>query len=69
MNERFVVETHHGRAVWVNTLTEPIRRTECLCLNCKNLHDKCAIAVEGYRLATLTDIAFMVTRCPKFIAD
>lgn len=56
----------YGVTVWVNKQMDEQRRDECLCLNCKVLHT-CPIAAEGLRLAKLTDIAFMVTRCPKFI--
>ena len=68
MNKLAQVETHYGRAVWVNQDMDAARRTECLCLNCKSLK-YCPIAAEGLKLCRLTDIAFMVTRCPKFIAD
>lgn len=59
-------ENHYGQWVHVNRDTEDIRRTECLCMNCQNL-ETCPIAAEGHRLCQLTDIAFMVTRCPKFV--
>ena len=58
----------YGTLVWRNAEMDEARRKECLCMNCKRLHD-CAIAKEGLRLCQLTDIAFMVTRCPKFIKD
>lgn len=68
MTGDLVVLTKYGRQVFANAKTEEMRRTECLCLNCKALHD-CAIAKEGLRLCQLTDIAFMVTRCPKFVKN
>lgn len=58
----------YGRMVWANEQMEQVRKEECLCLNCKRLTD-CEIASEGYVLCKLTDITFMVTRCPKFIKD
>ena len=65
---KLIQEIHYGTEVWVNAQTDEMRREECLCLNCKRMDD-CAIAKEGLRLCRLTDIAFMVTRCPKFIKD
>ena len=58
----------YGTMVWANQEMDEARRKECLCFNCKRQND-CAIAKEGLKLCQLTDIAFMVTRCPKFIKD
>lgn len=66
MKGNLVQVEKYGRLVWVNEQTEALRRDECLCFNCKQLSD-CPIAAEGLKLCKLTDIAFMVTRCPKFI--
>jgi hypothetical protein len=68
MNGTLIQIEKYGTMVWANAETEAVRSTECLCYNCKRRND-CAIAKEGLKLCQLTDIAFMVTRCPKFIKD
>lgn len=68
MKGQLVQIEKYGRSVWANQQMDDARRTECLCLNCKALND-CLIAKECIRLCKLTDIAFMVTRCPKFIKN
>ena len=60
-------ETHYGVGVWVNPITEALRKTECLCLNCKNLKpgpDNCAIAQALYQICVQENVALVVTRCP-----
>ena len=66
MKGKLITLIKYNRSVLVNEMTENMRRDECLCFNCKSRSD-CPIAKEGLRLCQLTDIAFMVTRCLKFI--
>jgi hypothetical protein len=61
-------ETHYDKEVFVNPTTEPLRKTECLCLNCGNLKpgqsDNCPIAQAFYKVCFRENVALMVTRCP-----
>jgi len=56
------IEEHHDAMVCVNTLTERLRRSECLCLNCINLKD-CNYAQQLFELCRKGYVALMVTRC------
>jgi len=58
-------ETIYERQVWVNPTTEPLRKEECLCLNCKDM-DKCVIHSELFKICIMVDTAFSMTRCPKW---
>ncbi len=63
-------EEHYGKLVWVSPKVEEIRRTECLCYNCKNFKpkpDECLIAIETYALCQKFGIAFPIARCPEFV--
>ncbi len=57
--------------VWVNPVTETMRKDECLCLNCANLkpnqRDNCSFAQAFYDTCVKGKIALMVTRCPIFV--
>lgn len=68
MKEQPVQEVHHGSQVWVNPTTETLRRTECLCLNCKYLQEpnSCSTAKELYGVCVRNGVALTVTRCPTF---
>ena len=68
MQGTIITVNKFGRDVFANQQMDEARHTECLCMNCKQMHS-CVTAKEGLRLCQLTDIAFMVTRCPKFIKD
>lgn len=60
-------EEHYGRMVAVNQLTEPLRREECLCLNCGGLGDGgCQFSKQLFEVCREGAIALMVTRCPGF---
>ena len=37
MKEQPKKEVHYGHEVYVNPVTELMRKSECLCLNCGNL--------------------------------
>jgi hypothetical protein len=68
MQERPRQETHYGREVWVNPVTESLRPTECLCMNCNNLKpgqpDNCPIAQSLYEICVREGVALAITRCP-----
>lgn len=63
-------ETHYGKEVWVNPTTEALRREECLCLNCGNSKpgepDHCHTAKDLYEICKRDNVAFPVTRCPRW---
>lgn len=58
-------EEHYGKMVWVNPTTESFRREECLCLNCGKM-GSCPVAHTLYGMCVREDVAFTMTRCPKF---
>jgi hypothetical protein len=64
-----VKENHYNTDVWVNTMTEGLRRDECLCLNCAAIQNQCKYAQEFFKLCKEGDIALMVTRCRYFMED
>lgn len=70
MGHQPIQETHYGKLVWVNPTTESIRRKECLCLNCAVLNsgqpDHCPTAKRLYEECVGSDIALIITRCPRF---
>ena len=72
MDKPAVLEEHYGAAVWTNRQTDQMRRTECLCYNCKNLdfnkpdRENCPMAGTLYQFAKVTNLAMMITRCPAF---
>jgi hypothetical protein len=55
----------YGHEVIQNSVTDKIRKTECMCLNCKDL-DVCNIAHEMYELCKEFNCAVMMTRCKYF---
>ena len=63
-------EVHYETRVWVHPITEAMRRTECLCLNCDNLKpnqpDNCAKAEALYQICKREDLALTITRCPDW---
>lgn len=71
MKENPKRETYYGQEVWVNPMTEPLRKNECLCLNCGNLkpgkEDNCRIAQAFYEICVKENIALIVTRCPIWV--
>ena len=71
MEFRVVLEEKYGTEVWTHPDMDRLRKEQCLCLNCRFMRpshtDHCKIAAAGYALCQLTDIAFAVTRCPKFL--
>ena len=56
------IEEHYSTLVYVNTMTESLRRSECLCLNCESMKS-CEYAKAFYELCIKGNIALMVTRC------
>ena len=68
MKEQPKKEVHYGHEVYVNPVTELMRKSECLCLNCGNLKpgqpDNCHIAQELYQICVKRNVAFAITRCP-----
>lgn len=65
------LEEHYGRVVWVNTDMEPLRKQECLCYNCERMKpgepDHCQLAADFYEVCKRGGVAFIVTRCGKFV--
>ena len=51
--------------VWQHPEMDVLRKTQCLCLNCK-IMKTCKIAKSGYRLCRKYNVAFAMTRCPVF---
>lgn len=58
-------DKYHNSIVWVNIMMDELRKTECLCLNCKDIKD-CEIASKLYGICVNNDIATMITRCKIF---
>lgn len=63
-------EIHYNKVVWVNPTTEPLRKQECLCLNCSRMkpgqEDHCPLAKKLYEACVGGDIALAVTRCASW---
>ena len=68
MKEQPIKETHYGKEVWVNPLTENMRHDECLCFNCTNL-EGCKTAKKIYKVCVDDNMAMTITRCPEFKQD
>ena len=70
MRKRPLQQEHYGVMVWVNPTTEPLRRDECLCLNCDKMHsgqsNHCPVAQVFFEMCKTHNIALMVTRCLMF---
>jgi hypothetical protein len=68
MKEQPKQEVHYNQAVWTNPTTEPLRRTECLCLNCGLMKpgqlDNCPVAQSLYQICVRENLALVITRCP-----
>lgn len=56
-------QEHYGWPVYTNLMTDPLRREQCLCLNCHGF-EKCEIAPKLFELCEKEHLAVMVTRCP-----
>jgi hypothetical protein len=57
-------EIHYDTSVLVNQKTEPMRREECLCLNCD--YENCEVAHGLFATCKDYSLALIVTRCPDF---
>jgi len=61
-----MIDTHtiekYGKWVDINTLTEPMRKEQCLCLHCAKLQT-CKASRQFYKLCIKYNVAFMTTRC------
>ena len=57
----------YGVAVWEDEEMDALRKERCLCLNCHDMKI-CGTAKAGYKLCKGANIAFMVTRCPAWLA-
>jgi len=67
-NERAVeLKQHHSVFVWEHTVTDAMRKEECLCLNCNKMQ-RCSMAAILYNMCKLQDIAMMITRCKHWFA-
>ena len=55
----------YGTEVWANTKTDELRKTDCLCLNCKIIDD-CSTAKKLYQICKEDDMAMMITRCKNY---
>ncbi len=62
MKNQPVLENHYGTDVWTNKYMDELRRTECLCLNCKYIG--CQTSRTLYEFCKENDLALAVTRCP-----
>jgi hypothetical protein len=60
-----IKELHYGEEVWTNTVTDAMRKIECLCLNCNNI-SHCPMAHRFFDACKEENIALMVTRCKSF---
>lgn len=67
MKEAPKQEERYGVMVWVNPTTEAVRKTECLCFNCKHMNPgkagHCLKAQALFGVCIEGDIALAVTRC------
>ena len=63
-NEPIQIEKY-GSKVWCNAPADELRKTDCLCLNCKSLGD-CPDAGGLYHIGKDSGVAFMVTRCKNW---
>ena len=52
----------YKRTVWCNQPADELRKTDCLCLNCKALGD-CPDAGGLFHIGKDSGVAVMVTRC------
>jgi len=52
--------------VFADKEMDQLRKTRCLCLNCKYDSKTCESAEQLYNLAVKENLAMMITRCPKF---
>lgn len=55
----------YGATVLQNVKMDMLRKTECMCMNCKDI-SVCDIASELYGFCKDFNLALMVTRCPYF---
>ena len=55
----------YGRKVWCNAVTDELRKTDCLCLNCKALGD-CHTSEAFNHISKESGVVVMITRCPIF---
>ena len=60
-------EIRYGREVFINESMDTLRKSECLCLNCK-IVSFCDSAKVLYSLCKEKDLAMAITRCPSFVA-
>jgi hypothetical protein len=65
MKQKPELVTRYGEEVWSNEVMDMLRRSECLCFNCKDL-PTCPIATLLFSVCRENNLAVMVTRCPKF---
>lgn len=65
MNSIPVKILKYGVDVWSHPMTEFLRKTECLCLNCSDMGN-CEAAHALLMVCKDSNLALMVTRCPKF---
>jgi hypothetical protein len=71
MNGKVESVERYGRVIFENQLTDPLRKVECLCLNCTRLktgpgEESCPMAQAFFKICVDNGIALMVTRCPVF---
>ncbi len=60
------LEKHYDRYVWTNTVTDKIRKEECLCLNCRILNC-CDIAKKLFGICKEDGVSLTTTRCFYFV--
>lgn len=66
MNIKKVIK--YGTEVFQSVDMDELRKTECMCLNCKIIKD-CLRAESLYDICKEHNIALMVTRCPMWVCN
>lgn len=55
----------YDKVCYENVAMDILRKTECLCLNCKDI-EFCEISKDFFNTCKFYGTAVMVTRCPYF---
>ena len=64
MKSKVTKQEHYNKIVWTNELMDELRRSECLCLNCRFRETSCYNADLLLEICKERWLAIMVTRCP-----
>lgn len=60
------IQEHYGVEVETNVAMDVLRKTECLCLACREVGD-CVTAGKLYEICKRMNMAIMITRCQLFV--